>query len=322
MSPPDTLRTELPPAVRERLAEMEHDPRPHQIPIDESRRLRRESGRDSGAAGDDPRPVGAVKEFAIAGPADPVPLRIHVPEGQGPFPVVVWFHGGGFVRGGLDGNDALARYLATEVGASVVTVDYRLAPEHAFPAALLDCYAALEWVADNPAVVHGDPERVAVGGTSAGGNLAAATALLARDRLGAPEIAHQFLGMPMLDAACDTPAHEENATGYGLTTAGLRYYWDAYLAPTDRANAYACPARARDLSGLPPATVVTAGFDPLRDEGLAYADRLEAAGVDVDRSHYPGLPHHLSKFLREGIDPAVAAWAELADGLAETLAAD
>lgn len=315
MPAPEPLQTELPAAISERVAAMERSPRPHQIPIEESRRLKRESLTERST---DPTPVGRIEEFAVAGPDGPVPIRIYVPDGTDPLPVIVWFHGGGFVCGGLDGNDALSRSLVDQVDAAVVSVDYRLAPEHPFPAALLDCYAALEWVADNPTVVRGDPDRIVAAGTSAGGNLAAATALLARDRDG-PTLARQFLGMPMLDAACDTPTHEENATGYGLTTAGLRYYWDAYLSPVDRGNAYACPARARDLSGLPPATVVTTGFDPLRDEGIAYADRLAAAGVAVERRHFPGLPHHLSKFLRQGVDPAVDAWTEICAGLRAAL---
>lgn len=317
----EPLRTELPSELRERLAEMAMSPRPHQIPIDESRRLKREAIEERGLL-DDTAPVGRVSEYRIPGPREDIPVRIYVPEGTGPFPALLWIHGGGFVRGTLDSNDPVCRYLTNALDASVVSVDYRLAPEHAFPAALRDCYAALTWVAANPGPVRTDPDRIAVGGTSAGGNLSAAVALLTRDRDG-PAVAHQFVGVPMLDPSLGTRSAEENARGYGLTRAGLEYYWNAYL-PTDipANNPYAAPALARDLSGLPPATVVTAGFDPLRDEGIEYAERLDAAGVRVEHCHYPDLPHHISKFFRQGIGPAVEAYDEIAATVRERLRGD
>jgi len=269
---------------------------------------------------DEPEEVGAVRNFRIDGPAGGIPIRIYTPEGSGPFPVFVFFHGGGWVVGSLDTHDATCRALTNATDCVVVSVDYRLAPEHPFPAAVEDCYAATQWVAKNPGVVHGDPDRVAVGGDSAGGNLAAAVSQVSRDT-GGPDIAHQVLMYPVTNHSFDTPSYEENAEGYFLTRADMEWFWDHYLATgLDGANPYASPLRARDLRGLPPATVLTCEFDPLRDEGRAYADRLEDAGVAVIHRNYDGMIHGFASMLVEpDLDRAREAIASLGSDLEETI---
>jgi acetyl esterase len=220
-----------------------------------------------------------------------IPVRIYRPDGPMPLPVLIYFHGGGWVIGNIGTHDVLCRELANAAGCVVVSVDYRLAPEHRFPTAAEDCFAATRWVAAHAAGFGGDPGRVAVGGDSAGGNLSAVVAQLARDR-GGPALAFQLLIYPATDAGCDTPSHRENAHGYLLDAEGLRWFYGHYLAgPADRDDPRCSPLRARDFRGLPPALVVTAEYDPLRDEGEAYADRLRAAGVPVTLTRYPGMIH-------------------------------
>jgi acetyl esterase len=203
----------------------------------------------------------------------------------------VWFHGGGWVIGDLDGADATARHLTVGAGCVVVSVDYRLAPETKFPGAADDCYAATQWAIQQATQINGDPGRVAVGGDSAGGNLAAVVALMARDR-GAPPLAFQLLVYPVTHCDFTTDSYERCADGYLLSRASMQWYWDHYLrSPADAANAYAAPLVATDLSRLPAALVITAEFDPLRDEGEAYARRLQAAGVPTTCSRYDGMIH-------------------------------
>jgi acetyl esterase len=259
----------------------------------------------------------SIDEVAIEGPASSVPLRIYRPEGEGPHPALLYIHGGGWVVGGLDEYDDVCAKLAAHAGRVVVSVDYRLAPEHPFPAAVEDCYAALEWVHDNHALLHADPERVAVGGDSAGGNLTAATTLMARDR-GGPAIERQLLIYPAVNSLelHQYDSYEENAEGYFLEYGAMEWFYDRYIQdPADNRNAYAFPIQARDLSGLPPATVVTAGFDPLRDEGIEYAERLAEAGVTVEHEHYERMIHGFVS-LSEEVDTGQAAIESLADGLA------
>ncbi|WP_433678626.1 alpha/beta hydrolase [Nocardia sp. CA-119907] len=239
-----------------------------------------------------PVPVDRVEERMVPGPtgAPPVRVRLYRPAGTSS-PVVVFFHGGGFVICGLDSHDQLCRAMGNGVGAIVVSVDYRQAPEHRFPAAAEDAYAVLEWVADQASTFGGDPDRIAVAGDSSGGNLAAVTALMARDRNG-PDIVHQLLVYPMLDPARDTASYRDNANGYFVTDDHLRWYWEQYLGSDgDAANPYAAPPRATDLAGLPPAYVITAEFDPLRDEGEEYGARLRAAGVETVLIRYDGQFH-------------------------------
>lgn len=267
----------------------------------------------------DPLPVAKVEDRSIPGPAGEVPVRVYTPEGSGPFPVLVYFHGGGFVLCNLDTHDGTCRSLANGAGVVVVSVDYRLAPEHRFPAAPEDCYAAVQWVAANSAEIGGDAGRIAIGGDSAGGNLTAVTALMARDR-GGPSLRFQLLVYPVTDCDFGTVSYRENAEGYFLTTDMMKWFWRQYLSdPADGEMAYASPLRAESLEGLPPALCITAGYDPLRDEGAAYADRLQAAGNRVVHSHYPGMVHG---FFGMGalLDEAGRAVAEASDALRKALA--
>lgn len=270
----------------------------------------------------DPEPVGGIEEFSIEGPGGPLPVRVYAPEtGTEPYGVFVTFHGGGWVVGGLDTHDPVCRALANAAECLVVSVDYRLAPEHPFPAAVEDCYAATEWAVDYADGLGGDGERVAVGGDSAGGNLTAAVTLVARDRDG-PELCHQSLVYPAVNSPSlrEFDSYEENAEGYLLERASAEWYYERYLShPADARNAYAAPLMARDLSGLPPATVITAGFDPLRDEGIAYADRLDAAGVPVTHECFEGMIHGFLNLV-DTIDRSRDAIALLADDLGDAFA--
>ena len=237
-----------------------------------------------------PAPVAAVADRRVPGPAGELPVRVYTPEGEPPFPIVVFFHGGGWVVGTLDTYDPLCRALAAATPAVVVSVDYRLAPEHRWPAAVEDAYAATEWASRNAAALGGVQHRLAVAGDSAGGNLAAVVALGARDR-GGPAIAFQLLVYPVLDAAGDTASWREYADGYHLTADGMRWYWDHYLGGADGAAPDASPLRAAFVGGLPPALVIGAEYDILRDEGEAYAARLAEAGVDASASRHAGVVH-------------------------------
>ena len=235
--------------------------------------------------------VAKVDNRLIPGPDTEIPVRIYTPEGSGPFPTLVWFHGGGWVVGDLDTVDATARRLTVGVGCVVVSVDYRLAPESKFPGAADDCYAATVWTAQNASQLNADPNRVAIGGESAGGNLAAVVTLMARDRRG-PSLACQVLVYPVTAPNFDTPSYLQNAEGYNLTRAVMMWYWDQYLRDaSDASNPYAAPLLADDLSGLPAALVITAEYDPLCDEGEAYAERLKAAGVPTTCTRYDGMIH-------------------------------
>ncbi|HEY4726465.1 MAG TPA: alpha/beta hydrolase [Actinomycetota bacterium] len=237
-----------------------------------------------------PAPVAAVDDRLVPGPAGELPLRVYTPEGEPPFPIVVFFHGGGWVVGTLDTYDPLCRALAAATPAVVVSVDYRLAPEHRWPAAVEDAYAATVWASRNAAGLGGAQHRLAVAGDSAGGNLAAVVALGARDR-GGPAIAFQLLVYPVLDAAGGTASWREYADGYHLTADGMRWYWDHYLGGADGAAPDASPLRAAFVGGLPPALVIGAEYDILRDEGEAYAARLAEAGVDATASRHAGVVH-------------------------------
>lgn len=238
----------------------------------------------------EPQRVEVVIDHRIPGTGGSIPVRIYRPSPEVPLlPGVVYFHGGGWVVGNLDTHDGVCHTLAKRSGCIVVSVDYRLAPEHPFPAAIDDAWAATAWVAQ-----HGpegiDTERLAVGGDSAGGNLAAACALRARDR-GLP-LRFQLLIYPVADCDLDTATYAEYAEGFGLTRDAMRVYWDYYVpSESERDHPDASVLRAEDLAGVPPALVQTAEFDVLRDEGEAYADRLREAGVDVRLTRYDGLIH-------------------------------
>jgi acetyl esterase len=239
-------------------------------------------------------PAVAAVDRMIPGPTADIPVRIYTPDGDsGPdgWPVIVLFHGGGFIAGDPDSHDGGARELCAQAEAIVVSVDYRLAPEHKFPAAADDCLAALWWAAEHAGEFGGDRSRLAITGDSAGGNLAAAVARMNRDR-GGPPLALQGLVYPVIDPACDSPSAKANAEGYLLTTASMKWMWSLYVnGADDYANPYAAPVAAASLAGLPPALIITAEFDPLRDEGEAYGRALEAAGVPVTISRYDGMIH-------------------------------
>ncbi len=239
----------------------------------------------------EPEAVAAVEYRFIPGPTADLPLRIYTPEGNGPFPALVLFHGSGWVVANLDVCDAPARALANRTGCVVVAVNYQKAPEHKFPTPLDDCYVTTQWVAEHAGELDIDPARIGVAGDSAGGNLAAAVAQKARDENG-PALAYQLLIYPATDFDVDTPSSLANAEGYLLQREGMRWFWEHYLAsPEDADNPHACPLRARDFSGLPPAFVATAGFDPLCDDGKRYATALRDAGVPVTYRHYEGMIH-------------------------------
>lgn len=263
--------------------------------------------------------VADVQDLLIPGPAGDLPARVYRPGKDGPYPVVVYFHGGGWVVGSRDSHDPLCRTLTNACGAVVLSVDYRLAPEHPFPAPLEDCYAATEWAAEHADAVGGDPDRLAVAGDSAGGNLAACVALRARDRDG-PDVGYQALIYPVTDSGLDYDSYEENAD-YPANRPGLAWCWEHYLArEVDAVHPYASPMHARDLSVLPPATVVTAGFDGLRDEGTAYADRLAGAGVPVDHRNYPDVTHGFFGMTAvPDLDRARQAHEDVASDLADAL---
>ena len=236
--------------------------------------------------------IASVKEQIVAGPGGALRLRLYRPLGNGPFPLLVFFHGSGFVLCSLDTHDGICRNLCAGAGCVIVSVDYRLAPEHKFPAGLDDCVFAVRWSAQHAAELDADAQRMAIAGDSAGGNLAAAAAIELRDE-GGPALRGQLLIYPVTDYHTPgTPSYSENADGYGLTRDTMVWFWDHYLAdPADAANPLASPLRAASLANLPPALVVTAEFDPLRDEGEAFAEQLRAAGVPAATSRWDGMNH-------------------------------
>jgi acetyl esterase len=246
---------------------------------------------------DRPMEVHAVRDSSLPGPAGPLRIRIYRPSDQTNMPGVVFFHGGGWVMGNLDTHDVYCRALTNASQMTVISVDYRLAPEQKFPAAVEDAWAATTWIIENAAEMGLDPTRLAVAGDSAGGNLAAATTLMARDR-GTPMPAFQVLIYPATDFRFDTDSYRENAEGYHLTLNDMIWAWRHYLEQEqDGQSPYASPLRAEDLSRLPPALVITAQYDPLRDEGEAYAQRLQAAGVPVQLTRYDGMIHGFARRL-------------------------
>ncbi|THE65538.1 alpha/beta hydrolase [Salinadaptatus halalkaliphilus] len=245
----------------------------------------------------------SVEDRTIDGPYGEIPIRIYDPGTAGEDrPLLVYFHGGGWVIGSIETHDNTCRKLADETGYPVVSVDYGLAPEQPFPEGLLECYAALEWASETAPDLEADPDRIALAGDSAGGNLAAATALLARDRDG-PTVAHQLLVYPGTGDVTQTDAYEENGEGYFLTAEDMAWFRGHYFErEIDQGNIYAMPRLADDLSDLPPATVITAGFDPLRDDGGAYAERLTDAGVPTSHHHYDDMIHGFFGMIAKPID--------------------
>lgn len=260
----------------------------------------------------EPDPVAEIIDRSIPGPRGEIPVRIYTPDGSGPFPAVVYFHGGGWVVGDLETVHTICTMLAHRAQAVVVSVDYRLAPEHKFPAAVDDAYAATEWVAAHAEELHADPNRLAVAGDSAGGNLTAVVSLLARDRKG-PKLCGQVMFFPVTDASMQTASYRENAENYFLTQDMMAWFFNHYVNDPSEANdVRLSPMKVADASGLPPAFVATAEFDPLRDEGEAYAEKLRRAGNAVTAKRYDGMIHDFILFCgiidraKEAIDDAVA----------------
>jgi acetyl esterase len=238
-----------------------------------------------------PNDWGTIKDRAIPGPGGPVPVRVYKAADSAVRPLVAFFHGGGWVFGDLDSHDSMCRSLARDAEAIVVAVDYRLAPEHPFPAGFEDCWAVTKWLTSSGAELGGDPARVAVAGDSSGANLAAAVALRARDE-GRVALRSQLLIYPALDPRMSSASYEENADDPFLSRSEMEWYWPRYLGDTvDEPESYAAPAFAADLAGLAPALLVVAGHDPLRDDSLAYAGRLRQAGVAVEVAAYDDMVH-------------------------------
>jgi len=279
----------LDPQLEPLLAAMARNPGPppEQLSVDDNRRLIRE------LAGMGRRPeVGEVSDRVLSTPGGPVPVRLYWPPSPtATTPLLVWFHGGGFVIGDLETADPTARDLCAGADVVVASVDYPLAPEHRFPAAPEACWAATAWLAEHAGELGADPSRVAVGGDSAGGNLAAVTCLLARDR-GGPPIAFQLLVYPVTDLVGSYPSVRDNGEGYLLTRPMMEWFHGHYLAdPAEGEDPLASPVYAGDLAGLPAALIITAELDPLRDEGEAYGERLRLAGTKVTVSRYDGMIH-------------------------------
>ncbi len=270
------------------------------------------------AAGGEPPELGGVTDAELPGPAGVLPIRVYTPVGTGPFPIVAFFHGGGFTIGSIESHDPVCRQLCAQVNAVVVSVDYRLAPEHPFPAAVDDAFAATVWIAEHASELGGDAARLAVAGDSAGGNLAAVVCLMARDA-GGPAIAFQTLIYPTVDARGGYPSIEENRDGPFLSADTMRWFYEQYHPTPGRESEWqASPILAPDLSGLPPALILTAEFDPLRDEGEAYAEALRAAGNTVTVTRYDGMTHMFFQ-LWGVIDGAKTAMTDTADALRSVL---
>lgn len=257
----------------------------HELPIDQARAV---PGLMVGF-GNPEEPVAQIENRTVPGPAQPIPVRVYRPTPAERLPAVMFFHGGGFVLCDLDSHDRECRSLANQSGCAVVAVDYRLAPEHRYPAAAEDAYAATRYVAEHANDFGIDAGRIAVCGDSAGGNLAAVVALMARDR-GGPSLRYQLLIYPLTDFTDDSPSMRE-FNGVFLSLEMMDWFADSYVPNADRQQPYASPLLASDLRGLPPAYVITAECDMVRDQGEAYARKLQAAGVPVESKRYDGMIH-------------------------------
>ena len=305
-------------AVMDAMARMNLAP-PHTMPVDQARA---QFMRSRGVYLAPPQSVASVADRALPGPGGDLPVRVYRPAGSEPaalLPALVFFHGGGWVFGNLDSHDPLCRELCNLAGCAVVSVAYRVAPESKFPAAVDDAIAAIRYVAGHGKELGIDSAKLATGGDSAGGTLAAAAALTFRDQ-GGPRLRLQALIYPVTDMTLDSPAYARIPTGYTLPRERMLFFREAYLrGPEDIADWRASPLKARDLSNLPPALVLTAAQDPLVDEGKAYADRLAAAGVPVKYSCYEGMVHGFLS-MAGAIDAGHAGIAEVAGALKRAFA--
>jgi acetyl esterase len=293
-------------AIRDRL-DAASIPNLYTLPIEEARA---QDLRGTLSTGGKPEPVDVVRDFAIPGEAGDLAARIYRPASAEPLPALVYFYGGGWSLGTLDTSDAILRMISNRAGCACVAVSYRLAPENKFPAAVNDCYAGAAWIASHAAELGLDPARLAVGGDSSGGNLAAAVTLKAK-AAGGPAFVHQLLVYPNTDAAADTESMRDVVDEHFFNKNAIAWYWGMYLAtPEDGKNPLASPLLAADLSGLPPATVLTAELDPLRDESELYAKKLADAGVPAEIIRYDGMIHGFFTMVgildaaREAIDTA------------------
>lgn len=295
----------LHPVIQKALAAAEGVPAYYELPIAEAR----EQARKGYPVNPSPVPVGTVHELRIPGPQSEIPVRMYVPQGPGPHPLLMFFHGSGFVLLDLDTHDDICRRLCAGASCVVASVDYRLAPEHKFPAAPDDCLAATRWLAAHATEFHADPKRIVVAGDSAGGCLAAVTALRIRDE-GGPSLCGQLLFYPVTDYP-SRPGNSYRAfgAGYGLTSQGMLWFWRQYLPDLSLAGQpLASPLRMREARGLPSACVLVAEYDVLHDEGMAYAQALRDAGVPALARSYAGMNHGFLKYagVLEEADAAVA----------------
>lgn len=265
-------------------------------PADAVKKVLQEEGKST-----TPLAVGSIKDISIPGPKGEIPLKVYSPEGSGPFPVIVYFHGGGFVIASTDVYDSSIRALVHGAKAVVVSVDYHRAPEYKFPTQPNEAYNAYKWVLENAVQVNGDAKRVAVAGESAGGNLAAVVSLMARDH-GDTLPVHQLLIYPLVDNNLSNQSYRVNANAKPLNREMMKWFFNQYVTQKSDANSeYALPTKAKTLKGLPPATVITAEIDPLMTEGKAFADRLAKEGVPVAYQNYEGVTHEFF-----GMDAVVA----------------
>lgn len=264
-------------------------------------------------------PIGKVENLTVPGPGGQIPIRVYTPMGGGTVqPAIIFYHGGGWVIGSLETHDALCRQLANAAGCKVVAVDYRLAPEHKAPAAFDDAFAAAQWIESNAAELEIDANSLAVAGDSAGGNLAAAVALAAKQK-GAPKLSFQLLIYPTLQMRADTQSMKQHAEGYFLEKKTMDWFYDQYLAAdSDLNDPRLSPLAATDLAGLPRAYIVTAGYDPLRDEGKAYAEKLNRAGVAAVHVNYDGMIHGFFN-MTAAVPAAKQAIADAAAALKEAM---
>jgi acetyl esterase len=288
-------------------------PPAHELPVAEARV---HHVNESKALGGEGEPVADERDLLVPGPGGDVPVRAYVPSAGGPPPpIVVWLHGGGWMMGSIDTYAAPVRALAAQAGAVVLSVDYRLAPEHSFPAALDDALLVVRWAASEGGRAGGDPARIAVGGDSAGGNLAA---VAARRLRGEVSLRLQALVYPVADAGLNTPSYREFGERHGLTAVAMRRFWAFYLDGHDGNDPDVSPLRADDLAGVAPAWVLTADHDVLRDEGEAYARALEEAGVAVTLRRWPGTIHGFIRW-QAVAQPSRDALSEMAGALRAAL---